>query len=394
MNILAVKAYGESEFWLSSGKVVLIFILFFFTFVTMVGGNPQHDAYGFRYWNTPGSFAEHRTTGSLGRFEGFLGSLWSASFTCVGPEYVSMVAAEAKYPRTYIKAAFNMVYARFVVFFIGGALCCGIVVAYNDPSLVEAVTGSSTGAGASSAAASPYVIAMRNMEITALPHLINALLVTTIFSAGNTYTYCATRTLYGLSLDNRAPALFTKCTAQGVPIYCFAVTMLFACLSFLQLSNSSANVLGWLVDLTTAAGIIDYIVMCTTFICFYHACKAQGFDRESLPYTGPFQPYCAYIGLTWMVLIVSCYGYMSFEPWDITSFFTHYTMVIVDVVLYVFWKVLKRTRIFKSQEVDLYWEAGEITAYEEALALREPVRTFWGEVFSFLPKKKRTVQDV
>lgn len=28
-------------------------IVFAFTFVTMVGGNPQHDAYGFRYWKNP-----------------------------------------------------------------------------------------------------------------------------------------------------------------------------------------------------------------------------------------------------------------------------------------------------------------------------------------------------
>jgi amino acid transporter len=44
LNVLAVKAYGESEFWLSSGKVILIFMLFSFTFFTMVGANPQHDA--------------------------------------------------------------------------------------------------------------------------------------------------------------------------------------------------------------------------------------------------------------------------------------------------------------------------------------------------------------
>lgn len=24
-----------------------------YTFVTMVGGNPHHDAYGFRYWKNP-----------------------------------------------------------------------------------------------------------------------------------------------------------------------------------------------------------------------------------------------------------------------------------------------------------------------------------------------------
>ncbi|KAK1063176.1 hypothetical protein LTR33_012339 [Friedmanniomyces endolithicus] len=48
INILAVRAYGEAEFWLSGGKVILIFLLFAFTFITMVGGNPRHDAYGFR----------------------------------------------------------------------------------------------------------------------------------------------------------------------------------------------------------------------------------------------------------------------------------------------------------------------------------------------------------
>ena len=158
INILAVRAYGEAEFWLSGGKVVLIFLLFCFTFVTMVGGNPHHFAYGFYYWQNPGSFAEYRTTGSLGRLEGFLAALWNASFCVVGPEYISMVAAEAKRPRVYIKAAFKTVYVRFAIFFIGGALATGIVVAYNDPTLVDIVSGEGTGGG--TASASPYVIAM------------------------------------------------------------------------------------------------------------------------------------------------------------------------------------------------------------------------------------------
>jgi amino acid permease len=61
-----------------TGKVILIFILFSFTFVTMVGGNPSGDAYGFRNWNKPGAFAEYLSTGALGRFEGFLACMWSA----------------------------------------------------------------------------------------------------------------------------------------------------------------------------------------------------------------------------------------------------------------------------------------------------------------------------
>jgi yeast amino acid transporter len=256
LNVLAVKLYGEAEFWLSGGKVILIFLLFSFTFVTMVGGNPQGDAYGFRYWNNPGAFAEYISTGSLGRFEGFLSALWSASFTVVGPEYISMVSAEAKRPRIYIKAAFKTVYWRFGLFFIGGALFVGIVLPYNDPNLVKVLGG---GSGGGTAAASPYVIAMRNMGISGLPHFVNALLVTSIFSAGNTYTYCATRSLYGLALEGRAPKIFASCSKSGVPVYAFFIVMIFPCLAFLQLGNGSAVVLQWLTNLITAGGVINYM---------------------------------------------------------------------------------------------------------------------------------------
>ena len=43
LNCVAVKAYGEAEFWLSGGKFLLIVLLFSFTLVTMAGGNPHHD---------------------------------------------------------------------------------------------------------------------------------------------------------------------------------------------------------------------------------------------------------------------------------------------------------------------------------------------------------------
>src|SRR5688572_3675960 len=51
INVLAVKWYGESEFWAALGKMLLIIGLIIFTFITMCGGNPQKDAFGFRTWN-------------------------------------------------------------------------------------------------------------------------------------------------------------------------------------------------------------------------------------------------------------------------------------------------------------------------------------------------------
>ena len=82
--------YGESEFWLSLGKVLLSIGLIVFTFIVMLGGNPLNDRFGFRYWQNPGSFAEHYSTGSLGRWLGFLYCFIKASFTIAGPDYVSV----------------------------------------------------------------------------------------------------------------------------------------------------------------------------------------------------------------------------------------------------------------------------------------------------------------
>ncbi|KAJ9143491.1 General amino acid permease AGP2 [Pleurostoma richardsiae] len=387
LNAFAVKWYGEAEFWLTTGKISLILIVFSFTFITMVGGNPKHDAYGFRYWKKPGAFAENITTGDLGRFEGFLGALWSAAFSVVGPEYVSMVSGETKLPRRYLKNAFKTTYARFAFFFIGSALCVGIVVPYNDSTLLSILNGSSEGAG--TAAASPYVIAMNNLGVDILPHITNALLVTSIFSAGNAYTYCGSRSLYGLALEGQAPKFLRKCTKSGVPIYCLGVTMLFPFLAFLNVSSSTAKVLTWFTNVITAAQIIDYIVICITYLFFYKACRAQGFDRRTFPYYARFQPYSAWIGLVFLTGVVFVYGYSVFLPghWSINNFFTYYTMVLISPVLYFGWKIIKRTKFIKATEADLVWDRPVIDAYEAACT--EEVPGFWTEILQIFGLRRR-----
>ena len=357
----------------------------------MVGGNPKHDAYGFRYWRDPGPMREYLSTGDNGSFHGFLAALFAASFCVVGPEYISMVAGEAKRPRVYIKNAFKTVYWRYGIFFIVGALCTGIVVAYNDPTLEDVNSGSGHGAG--TAAASPYVIAMKNLAVPVMPHLTNALLVTSIFSAGNTYTYCASRSMYSLAITGRAPKIFRKCTPNGVPIYCFAVTMVFPFLSFLAVSNSSSTVLTWLIGLLTASGLIDFIIMMITYIAFFKACKAQGIDRKTLPYYGWMQPYQTYFALAFLICVVFSAGYTVFLPgnWSYDGFFTSYTMVGVAPMLYLFWKFFKKTRIIPSREVDLVWDAPLIDAYEASFI--SPPVGFWTEMLQLVSFRRGVKND-
>ncbi|KAH6873430.1 amino acid transporter-like protein [Thelonectria olida] len=376
LNVFAVKYYGEAEFWLAIGKVILILIVFSFTFVTMCGGNPQHDAYGFRHWKKP--FNQYIATGSLGHFEGFLAALWLAVFTYAGPEYVGMIAGEAKQPRKTLKQAFKTIYWRFGIFFIGSALCVGTILSADDPALGDQHYG---------AGGSPYVIAMKNMGVEGLPHLVNALLLTSIFSAGNTYVYAATRTLYSLSVQGQAPRFLQKCTKSGVPVWALVITMISPALSFFNVSASTSVVITWFINITTASQILMYMGVCITYLCFYRAIKAQGISRRSLPYRGWGQPYLTWVALAFYFSVLCTYSYTMYLPgnWDIGSFFSYYTMGFVGILVFVGWKVYHQTSFVKPAEADLVWDKMVIDAYEEDA---EPVTSCWRDARRFMQWRK------
>lgn len=122
--------------------------------------------------------------------------------------------------------------------------------------------------------------------------------------------------------------------------------------------------------------------MTFTYIRWWHACKAQGLDRRTLPYYAWFQPYCGYIALVWMIVLVFCYGYTSFKPWSTEDFFLNYIMLILMPFLYFGWKLLKKTRFLRVDEVDLKWDADVVAAYEAIET--DPPKSFWREMFEML----------
>lgn len=340
--------------------MILIIGLIIYTFVTMLGGNPLHDRFGFRYWREPGAFVERYKKGNLGRFLGFLQCLIQASFTIAGPDYVSMAAGEAQNPRIVMPKVFKTVFFRLTAFFMLGSLAVGINVPSNDPELIAALTNGKPGA-----AASPYVIAMTRLKIRVLPHIVNATVLSAAFSAGNSYVYCASRSLFGLALEGKAPRFLTKCTRRGVPIYCVLIVLLFSLLSFLQLSQGTAVVLSWFVSLVTASQLINFSVMAFTFIRFKAACEAQGLSRDKLPYKGWGQPFLAWYALAGCFTMAFVGGYTVFLPgkWSVPTFLFSYTMIFVFPVLFCVWKLVKKTKWLRPENVDLVKDVAEIESY-------------------------------
>ena len=125
---------------------------------------------------------------------------------------------------------------------------------------------------------------------------------------------------------------------------------------------------------------MNYTVISITFIFYHRACKAQGVDRKTLPYYGYFQPYGAWVSLFCIILVGYSYGYQAFSPWSTESFFANYTMQVTAPVLYVFWKILKRTKVKKASEVDLVWERPLVDLYEARALIEDPPTTFWREM--------------
>ena len=326
----------------------------------MLGGNPLGDRYGFRFWYSPGAFQTLYRDGNLGRFLGFLSCLILASFTIAGPDYVSMAAGEAENPRAIMPRAYNAVFYRLTAFFVLGSLAVGINVPYDDKELIDAFDN-----GLPGAAASPYVVAMNRLHISVLPDIVNAMVLASAFSAGNSYVYCASRSLFGLALEGKAPRFLTRCTRNGVPVYCVLIVLLISLLSFLQVSNSAAVVLQWFVNLVTASQLINFSVMSFTFIRFKKACEAQGLSRDSLPYKGWLQPYAAWYALAGCFIMTFVGGYTVFLPgnWDVPTFFFSYAMVGVFPILFLSWKFAKKTKFLKPAEVDLLKDLDEIEEY-------------------------------
>jgi len=348
----------------------------------MVGANPIHDKYGFRYWNTPGAFVEHIVPGSTGKFLGIISAMVQASFTICGPEYISMVAGETERPRKVLPAAFKSFVWRMLFFFVGGALCIGILIPSDDPTLAGILSGTTTGSG--TGAASPYVIACQRLKISGFPHLMNALILTSVFSSGNGITYAATRSLYGMAIEGRAPRFFAYTTKNGVPLFAAFGALSFCLLAFLQVSNSSASVLTWLVYLITACQLLNYLGTCVTYLHFRRACQVPGLSRESLSFKARLQPYATYYAISMLVLFMLLLGYDLFFPdgWSYLYFFLDYSMLAAFPLALLGWKVIKKTKYVRAADADLTLgnTKKEIDDYELVAELEYRPTNWWERV--------------
>ncbi|GAB7350062.1 hypothetical protein MBLNU459_g0731t1 [Dothideomycetes sp. NU459] len=329
LNALPVKFYGETEFWFASTKVVMMMGLLILSFILFWGGGPSRDRLGFRYWKHPGAANTYLEEGNTGRFLALL-STWVLSafpFT-FAPELLVVTGGEMESPRRNLPIAARRYFWRLIIFYIGCVLSISVICPSDDARLTDG------GAGAGSSA---FVVGIKNAGIPVLDSIINAGIIISAWSSGNSFLYLSARSLYSLALSGNAPSFFKACTKSGVPYRAVACSSLFAALAYLNCGTSGSVVFNWFVNLTNTSAFISWICCSIIYLRFRKALKAQGISDSELPYHNTwFQPWGSYVAMVAFTVLTLINGFNVFWPanWSASSFLTAYVGIPIFLVIY------------------------------------------------------------
>lgn len=380
LNLCPVRIYGEAEFYFASIKLVTITGLIILGVVLFFGGGPNHDRLGFRYWKDGNAFKQHLVKGDTGRFLAFWTAIIKAGYSFItSPELIVACSAEVQAPRKAIPRCANQFVYRLAFFYILGSLIIGVIANSNSERLTS---------GEHTAFASPFVLGIQSAGIPVLNHIINAVILTSAASAGNAFMYASSRTLFSLSKKGLAPKIFSTVNSWGVPYYCVALSFAIACLSYLNVSESSLTVFTWLTNITTISGFIAWIVVGFTYLRWRKAIVFRGLE-DRVPYKTRFQPYGTYFVIVFIFLLTLTNGYAVFFDFKIADFLAAYITFPVVLALYaghriysIFW--LGRTRwLTPYEEID--FSKLEMIEYQETqYPVRVPknwVEKIWFAIF-------------
>ena len=281
-----------------------------------------------------------------------------AILSYLGIELVGVTVGEAQNPRRAIPKAIKLSFFRIIFFYIVLIFLLGMLVPYDSPLLVFASKAST------SAAASPFVVAIKLAGIDALPGIFNGCLLVFILSAGTSDLYVATRSLYGLATERNAPRIFTRTNSRGVPVYALAASSAFLLLAFMNVSTASRTVFTYFVNLMTTFGMLCWISILVSHIYFVRARRAQGVLDSDLHFKAPFGIYGSYVALAFFSLMVLTKNFNTFVhssvaggsygSFDYKDFITGYLGLPIYLILIVGAKLIRRSKGVHPKTADLF----------------------------------------
>jgi len=373
INLAGVRGYGEAEFVFSIIKVTAVIGFIILGIVIDAGGGPNGHNYGTEYWHNPGSFNNG--------FKGVCSVFVTAAFAFAGTELAGLAAAETANPRKTLPRATKQVTWRIIIFYMVSLTIIGCLVPYTEPRLLNKDY-------TTDIKASPFVIAVQNAGIKVIPSIMNAVILISVLSVGNSSTYGATRTLQALAEKGQAPKIFMYIDKRGRPLVTLILCLALGLIAFVGTIPEKGNqIFDWLFALSGLSSFFTWGSICFAHIRFRRGMKAQGHSIEELPFQAVLGVWGSYFGLLMNFLCIVAQFYIAVAPIGGTAnaydFFVQMLALPVIIACFVGWKVWHRTRFVRASEMDLLTGRRELdlAAAKEEERIERVTWPIWKKVY-------------
>ena len=285
INLIAVKVFGEFEFWFALIKVVAI--------VAMIALGGSVIFFGFTNdWNPIGlaNLWQHGGFFPNG-ISGMLLSLQMVLFAYVGIEMIGLSAGEAENPRKTIPMAIDSLAWRILIFYMGAIFVILAIFPWNEVGQQG----------------SPFVVMFERIGLREAAGIINFVVITAALSSCNAGIFSGGRLLYALSVNGYAPPPFAKLSKYGVPHRAVIATVA-VCMTGVVLNYFVPDkAFQYIMAAVTFVGLMVWIAILITQIQFRRSLtKVQ---VAELAYRTPWWPYSSWFALAFIALVVVLMGF-------------------------------------------------------------------------------------
>lgn len=283
LNYISVKGFGEAEFWFSLIKVVTVIIFIAVGLLMVIGIMQGGEGAGWHNWQIDDA-------PFVGGFSSMIGVAMIVGFSFQGTELIGIAAGESKDPEKNIPKSMKQVFWRILLFYVLAIFVISLIIPYTDPLLLRN--------DETDISVSPFTLVFQNAGLLSAAALMNAVILTSVLSAGNSGLYASTRMLYALAREGKAPKIFARLSNSGVPRMALLATTIVAMLCFLTSMFEDQKVYLWLLNLSGMTGFIAWLGIAISHYRFRRGYIAQGYDVNQLPYKSslfPFGPVFAFV---------------------------------------------------------------------------------------------------
>lgn len=336
-NLLSVRVYGEAEYWFAMIKVATVIIFIIVSFLMIFGILGGDVPVGFTNFFA-GDAPFH------GGILSVIGVFLVAGFSFQGTEMLGVTAGEAENPEKAVPKAVKSVFWRILLFYIFAIAAIGMLIPFTDPRLLS-----------EDVATSPFTLVFERLGIAVAASLMNAVILTSMLSAGNSGLYASSRMLYQMAKEGIAPKLFARTNKSGVPINSLLATLAVGSLAFMTSFFGDGVVSIWLLNASGLSGFLAWLGIAISHYRFRKAYVVQGFDVNDLPYRSKLFPIGPIFALIVCVIVILGQNYSAFIGGTINwhGIVVSYIGLPLFIALWLGYKWKHKTKMIPLKQCDL-----------------------------------------